>query len=40
LLDISVRTAENHRAHAMRKLGLRSVSELVRHAVRVGLVAP
>jgi DNA-binding NarL/FixJ family response regulator len=40
LLDISVRTAENHRAHAMRKLGLRSVSQLVRHAVRVGLVAP
>jgi DNA-binding NarL/FixJ family response regulator len=40
LLNISLRTAENHRAHAMRKLKLSSFSELVRHAVRTGLVAP
>ena len=33
-LGISVKTAETHRANVMRKLGLHSVSELVRYAVR------
>lgn len=33
-LSISVRTAENHRARIMRKLQLRSLSDLVRHAIR------
>jgi DNA-binding NarL/FixJ family response regulator len=33
-LGISVRTAENHRAKIMRKLRLRSLSDLVRHAIR------
>jgi DNA-binding NarL/FixJ family response regulator len=33
-LGISVRTAENHRARIMRKLQLRSLSDLVRHAIR------
>jgi DNA-binding NarL/FixJ family response regulator len=33
-LGISVRTAENHRATIMRKLQLRSLSDLVRHAIR------
>lgn len=33
-LRISVRTAENHRARIMRKLQLRSLSDLVRHAIR------
>ena len=34
LLAISVRTAENHRARLSKKLGLRSISELVRFAIR------
>ena len=33
-LGISVRTAENHRARIMRKLQLRTLSDLVRHAIR------
>ena len=33
-LDISVKTAETHRANIMRKLQLHSVSELVRYALR------
>lgn len=32
-LAISVRTAETHRAHSMRKLGLASRAELVRYAL-------
>ena len=38
MLYISVRTAETHRAHIMRKLGLSSRAELVRHALSVGLL--
>ena len=34
LLSISVRTAENHRAHLMKKLNLTSLSGLVRYALR------
>jgi DNA-binding NarL/FixJ family response regulator len=34
VLGISVKTAETHRAAVMRKLGLHSISELVRYAVR------
>jgi DNA-binding NarL/FixJ family response regulator len=37
-LGISVRTAENHRARIMRKLQLRSLSDLVRHAIRNKIV--
>ncbi len=37
-LYISVRTAETHRAHIMRKLGLSSRAELVRHALENGLI--
>jgi len=33
-LGISVKTAETHRANIMRKLGLHSVGELVRYAIR------
>ena len=33
MLFISVRTAETHRAHIMRKLGLSSRAELVRYAL-------
>ena len=37
-LHISQRTVENHRANLMRKLGLKNQSELVRYAVRRGLI--
>jgi DNA-binding NarL/FixJ family response regulator len=37
-LHISPRTVENHRANLMRKLGLQNQSELVRHAVKHGLI--
>jgi DNA-binding NarL/FixJ family response regulator len=33
-LGITVKTAETHRANIMRKLGLRSVSDIVRYAIR------
>ena len=39
-LFISVRTAETHRAHIMRKLSLSSRAELVRYALDRGLVEP
>ena len=38
LLYISVRTAETHRAHIMRKLGLQTRAELVRYALEEGLL--
>ncbi len=37
-LGISLKTAEVHRAHLMRKLDLHSVSELVRYAIRNGII--
>jgi DNA-binding NarL/FixJ family response regulator len=39
-LNISVKTAETHRGRIMAKLRLRSVGELVRYAVRNGIVQP
>jgi DNA-binding NarL/FixJ family response regulator len=39
-LGISVKTIEAHRANLMRKLRLRSVSDLVRYAVRNNIVQP
>ena len=39
-LGISVKTVEAHRTNVMRKLRLRSVSELVRYAIRNGIVQP
>ncbi len=39
-LGISVKTAETHRARIMAKLHLRSVTELVRYAVRNKIVEP
>jgi len=36
-LGISVRTVEMHRAHAMKKLGLHSLAEVVHYAIRAGL---
>jgi DNA-binding NarL/FixJ family response regulator len=38
LLDISTRTVETHRANLMRKLEVRSLAQLVRLAIREGLV--
>jgi DNA-binding NarL/FixJ family response regulator len=40
LLGISVKTVEAHRANIMRKLHLRSVSDLVRYAIRNKIVQP
>jgi DNA-binding NarL/FixJ family response regulator len=39
-LQISVKTIEAHRANIMRKLHLRSVSDLVRYAIRNKIVQP
>ena len=39
-LHISVKTVEAHRANIMRKLHLRSVSDLVRYAIRNRIVQP
>ncbi|MFM9001037.1 MAG: response regulator [Opitutia bacterium] len=39
-LNISIKTAENHRANLMRKLGVRAVAGLVRYIIRQGLVDP
>jgi DNA-binding NarL/FixJ family response regulator len=39
-LNISVKTAEFHRAKLMRKIGVRGIAGLVRYAIRTGLVVP
>lgn len=39
-LFISPRTAETHRANLMRKLGIQSQTDLVRFAIRKGLIQP
>ena len=39
-LQISVRTAENHRASVLRKLNLDSVADLVRYAIRNQMIEP
>jgi two-component system, NarL family, response regulator NreC len=38
MLFISVRTDEAHHAHIMRKLGISTRAELVRYALRHGLL--
>ena len=38
LLGISVKTVETHRAMVMKKLGIKSVAELVRYAIRNGVI--
>src|ERR1035437_6809190 len=38
ILQISIKTVESHRANIMEKLGLHSVSELVRYAIRNNIV--
>jgi len=39
-LGISEKTAETHRTHIMRKLGIHSVSEVVRYAIRNKMIEP
>ena len=39
-LHISPRTAESHRASIMKKLGLQNQTDLIRHAIRHGLLPP
>jgi DNA-binding NarL/FixJ family response regulator len=39
-LGVSTRTVENHRANIMRKLGFRSLSDLVRYAIRNKIIEP
>jgi DNA-binding NarL/FixJ family response regulator len=39
-LGVTVKTIETHRASIMKKLRLRSVSDLVRYAIRNGIVEP
>lgn len=39
-LNISPRTVENHRAMIMQRLGLHNHTELIRHAMRHGLIPP
>jgi DNA-binding NarL/FixJ family response regulator len=39
-LRISVKTVETHRAAVMRKLGFKSITDLVRYAIRNGFVEP
>jgi DNA-binding NarL/FixJ family response regulator len=39
-LQISVKTVETHRSAIMRKLGLKSVAELVRYAIRNNIINP
>ncbi|HLJ13406.1 MAG TPA: response regulator transcription factor [Bryobacteraceae bacterium] len=39
-LNISIKTAETHRTNIMNKLDLRSITELVRYAVRNNIVEP
>lgn len=38
LLGVSLRTAESHRAAVMQKLGLKSLGELIRYALRNGII--
>jgi DNA-binding NarL/FixJ family response regulator len=40
ILHLSEKTVENHRGNAMRKLGMRDRVELVRFAIRRGLIEP
>ena len=39
LLDVSVKTVDTHRANLMSKLGLRSIAELTKYAIREGLTS-
>ena len=38
MLSISIKTVEHHRASVLRKIGLQNTVELVRYAVKIGLI--
>jgi DNA-binding NarL/FixJ family response regulator len=38
-LNISVKTIETHRSRLMKKLGIRSVAELTKYAIRHGITS-
>jgi len=40
LLNVSVSTVQTHRLHLMRKLGAHDCTQLVRYAIREGLITP
>jgi two-component system response regulator NreC len=40
MLNISVKTVETHRANMMRKLGVQNLAELVKYAIRKGVIGP
>ena len=40
ILHLAEKTVENHRSNAMKKLGMRDRVELVRYAIRKGLIEP
>lgn len=40
ILGISIRTVETHRAHLMRKQGLRCAADITRWAIREHLIEP
>jgi DNA-binding NarL/FixJ family response regulator len=40
LLDVSVKTVDTHRGHVMDKLGIHELANLVRCAIRLGLIEP
>ncbi|HEX7954742.1 MAG TPA: LuxR C-terminal-related transcriptional regulator, partial [Burkholderiales bacterium] len=40
LLNVSFKTAESHRNHIMQKLDIHDVANLVRYAIRQGLLHP
>jgi DNA-binding NarL/FixJ family response regulator len=40
MLSISTKTVERHRANILARLGMRDRTELVRYAIRAGLIEP
>ncbi|MPN55412.1 Oxygen regulatory protein NreC [bioreactor metagenome] len=40
LLHVSIKTVGTHRQNLMRKLGLETIADLVKYAIRKGLVSP
>jgi DNA-binding NarL/FixJ family response regulator len=38
-LHVSVKTVETHRAKIMKKLGVRTIADLTKHAIREGLTS-
>jgi two-component system, NarL family, response regulator NreC len=38
-LTVSVKTVESHRLHIMEKLEIHNIAELIKHAIRIGLIS-